>query len=72
MAGTKIDDHSFWGGRGSEKSVLPVGNKVQSHSDDGHASHLSKYEDTDAAIRAQQEANAKHAKAHPLKPSYRN
>ena len=72
MAGKRIDDHSFWAGKGSNASVLPVGNKVQTHTDDGHDGHLSEYEDTDAAIRRQQEANKSKAKSKPMKTGYRN
>lgn len=72
MAGQRIDDHSFWAGRGSEKSVLPAETKVKTYSDDGHAAHLTRYEDTAEAIKSQQEEGAKKIKSHQLKTNYRN
>lgn len=70
--GRRIDDHKSFAGGMSAKSVLPVGNKVQTHSDDGHDGHISTYEDTDAAIRSQQEMNKRKAKGHDMKAGYRN
>ena len=72
MAGQRIDDHSFWAGRGSEKSVLPAETKVKTYSDATDGGHLSKYEDTAEAIKAQQDEGTKKIKSHPLKPNYRN
>jgi hypothetical protein len=69
--GQRINDHSFWAGGKSKGSVFPEGAKIQHHSDDGHDGHLSKYEDTDVAIRSQQEMNKKKAKGHDMKPGYR-
>jgi hypothetical protein len=69
MAGQRIDDH---GSPFGKQWPLPKGAHTKTHSDDGHDGHLSKYEDTDAAIRSQQEMNAKKAKGHDMKPGYRN
>ena len=70
--GQRIDNHSFWAGGRSKGSVFPEGAKVQNHPDDGHDGHLSYYEDTDSAIRSQQEMNKKKAKSDNMKPGYRN
>lgn len=70
MAGRRIDDHKFFAGGMSKDSVLPKGVHVQHHSDDGVAGHLTKYEDTDAAIRSQQEMNKRKVKGHDMKPGH--
>ena len=69
--GRRIDDHKFFAGGMSKDSVLPKGVHVQNHADDGHDGHLSHYEDTDAAIRSQQEMNVKKAKGHDQKAGHR-
>lgn len=69
--GRRIDDHKFFAGGMSKESVLPKGVHVQHHSDDGHDGHISYYEDTDKAIRSQQEMNRKKAKSHDMKAGYR-
>lgn len=69
--GKRIDDHKFFAGGMSKESVLPKGVHVQTHSDDGHDGHVSYYEDTDSAIRSQQENNMKKAKGHDMKQGYR-
>lgn len=70
--GKRIDDHKFFAGGMSKESVLPRGNKVQTHSDDGHDGHISYFEDTDSAIRSQQEMNKRKAKSDDMKPGYRH
>ena len=72
MSGQRIDDHKSIGTPGGKDSVFKKGVHVQTHSDDGHDGHLSKYEDTDAAIRSQQEMNKSKAKGHAQKPGHRN
>lgn len=69
MAGQRIDDH---GSPFGKQWPLPKGAHTKMHSDDGHGGSLSKYEDTDSAIRSQQEMNVKKAKGHDMKPGYRN
>jgi len=68
MAGQRIDDH---GSPFGKQWPLPKGAHEKKHADDGHDGHLSKYEDTDAAIRSQQEMNKRKAKGHDMKPGYR-
>jgi len=72
MGGKRIDDHSFWAGKGSKESVFPKGVHTAGKSDDGHDGQIMKYEDTDEAIRSQQEMNVKKAKSHAQKTGYRN
>jgi len=69
--GQNIDDHSFWAGSGNEQNVLPMGAKFKSESGAEGAGSLSKYEDTAAAIKAQQEEGVRKIKSHPMKPGYR-
>ena len=72
MGGLRIDDHKWWGGGSSKASVFPEGVKTKRETSAGSAGELNKYEDTTEAIRSMQEKNMSKAKAHPLKPTYRN
>ena len=72
MSGRRIDDHSFWAGKGGKDSVLPKGVHTKQYSDDGHAGGLSHYEDTSETIKSQQEMGVKKAKGHPQKAGFRN
>lgn len=72
MAGRKISDHSSWMGKGSNGSVLPVGNKVKSESSSEGFGALSSYEDTTESIKAQQMMNKAKVNGHPQKAHYRN
>ncbi len=70
--GRKIDDHSFWAGKAGKDMVMPQGVHTKSESSAEDAGAVMRYEDTTEAIKSQQNENAKKAKAHPLKPNYRN
>ena len=70
MAGRRIDDHSFWAGKGSGGSVLPLGSKMKQESSAEGAGSLGKYEDTTETIKSQQEMGIGKAKSHPMKPGY--
>ena len=70
--GQRIDDHSFWAGRGEKGSVFPMGPKVKNESSAEGAGSEMDYEDTTEKIRAQQMAGVKKIKEHPMKPLYRN
>lgn len=59
----RIDDHSFWGGRSSAESVLPVGNKVKSMGSAVGAGSIGDYPDTAESVMANQNANISKAKA---------
>lgn len=72
MAGQKINDHSFWAGKGSKGSVFPMGAKVKDESSAEGVGGLSKYEDTTEAIKSQQEMNKSKVHGHPQKPGHRN
>ncbi len=72
MGGKRIDDHSFWVGKGANGSVFPMGAKTKNESSATGAGDLSKYEDTTETIKAQQEMTKSKAKSHPMKSGYRN
>jgi len=72
--GQRIDDHSFWAGKGSKGSVFPDGpHKVKMESSAEGEGSVSKYIDTTEDIRKQQTAGAAKIKGHQGKlPEYRN
>jgi len=70
--GQRINDHSFWAGKGAKGSVFPDGDKVKEYTTPMGAGSVSKYEDTEPAIKAQQEAGISKIKGRPVKPDYRN
>lgn len=71
--GQRIDDHSFWAGKGGKGSVFPDGGaKTKQESSDGHSGSLSTYDDTSERIKSMQEKNGKMAKSRPLKDTFRN
>lgn len=68
----RIDDHASFAGKGSAKSVLPVGNKVKEFDSAEGAAGMARYEQTSEDIKeVQNKAKAK-AKGRPLQPGYRN
>lgn len=66
MAGKRIDDHSFWGGKMDAKSILPMGVKHKQESSAMGAGSLSQYEDTTEAIKKQQEMGINKIKGHSM------
>jgi len=72
MSGRKIEDHSFWAGGKSKSSVFPEGVHTKHESSAEGAGAVGMYEDTTEAIKKQQEMGISKAKAHPVKPGYRN
>ena len=72
--GQKIDDHSFWAGKGSAGSVFPDGpHKVKMESSAEGAGNVPKYEDTTEAIRKSQVDAVKQVKSHQGRlPEWRN
>lgn len=73
MSGQKINDHKFFAGGMTKDSVLPKGVHVKNYTSVEGAGEVSKYEDTDEAIKMGQEAGVKKIKGHPMKqPDYRN
>lgn len=68
----QINDHSFWAGGKSKASVFPEGVKTKSYSSAEGAGKESDYEDTSEKIKSQQQMGVAKAKAHPMKPLYRN
>lgn len=72
MSGRKINDHSFWAGKGGKDSVLPEGVRVKSISDVKGDGSLGRYEDTEEAVKSQQMAGVGKMKSHPQKSGHRN
>lgn len=71
--GQRIDDHSFWAGKGSNGSVFPIGAKTKMESSAEGAGSVTKYEDTTERIRSAQVEGDKKIKGHQGKlPVYRN
>ena len=69
--GRKIDDHSFWAGKGGKDHVLPKGVHTKRMSQGGESGHLGDYEDTAEKIESQQEMGHRKAKGHNQKPLHR-
>jgi flagellar hook assembly protein FlgD len=71
--GQRIDDHSFWAGKGSKGSVFPDGpHKTKDESSAEGSGSVLKYEDTTEAIKSTQVEGVKKVKSHPMKqPGYR-
>ena len=72
MSGRLIKDHGSWIGKGSEGSVLPLGNKMKRETSSEGFGSLSKYEDTSEDIKRQQESNRSQVNKNPQKPGHRN
>lgn len=72
MGGQKINDHSFWAGKGSNGSVFPMGAKTKDESSAEGFGSLSHYEDTTETIKSQQEMAKKKVHGHPQKVGHRN
>jgi len=70
--GQRIDDHSFWAGKGGKDSVFPMQAKMKQESSAEGAGELSQYGDTTEAIKEQQVMGERKAKSHMMKPGYRN
>lgn len=70
--GRRIDDHSFWAGKGSDGSVFPSGpHKVKHESSAEGVGHVASYEDTTEMIKSQQEMGDKKVRGHHQKPLHR-
>jgi len=72
MSGQRIDDHSFWAGKGSKNSVLPEKTMCKQYNSAEGAGKEMDYEDTTEKIKSQQELGVKKVKSHPQKPLHRN
>lgn len=70
--GQRIDDHSFWAGKGDNKSVMPKGVHVKEYPSAGSAGEILRYDDKSELIKQTQEEQKARVKAHPQKPMYRN
>jgi hypothetical protein len=72
MSGRRIDDHSFWAGKGGKDSVLPESTRVKSISDVKGDGAVERYEDTEEAVKSQQMAGVGKMKSYKHKSGYRN
>lgn len=70
--GKRINDHSFWAGKGSNGSVFPMGAKVKGESSAEGVGGISNYPDTTEKVKSQQEMNKSKVNSHPQKPLHRN
>lgn len=71
--GRRIDDHSFWAGKGSNGSIFPMGAKTKMESSAEGAGSLMKYEDTTERIKSAQDSAKGKVKGHQGRlPEYRN
>jgi len=71
--GQRIDDHSFWAGKGANGSVFPMGAKTKQEMSAGGAGECTKYEDTTERIKASQDMAKAKVKSHQGRlPEYRN
>lgn len=70
MASRKIDDHSFWAGKGN-KYPLPDGAKMKGISDVEGDGGMSNYPDTEEAIASNQKHAASKMRSHTLHPPER-
>lgn len=71
MSGRRIDDHSFWAGKGSEESVLPLGSKMKRMDSAEGAGEVSRYQDTEQEILRAQEDGERKVDRHRMKDGYR-
>ena len=70
--GQRIDDHSFWAGKGNAESPFPKGVHTKMESSAEGAGSEMDYEDTTEKIKSQQEMGIRKAKGHAQKPLHRN
>lgn len=70
--GRKINDHSFWAGKGGKESVLPKGVHHKSESSAEGFGANNHYEDSSEAIKKQQMMNKSKVHGHPQKADHRN
>jgi hypothetical protein len=70
--GMRIDDHAFFAGGPSKESPLPMKSAMKQYTSAEGAGSEMDYEDTSPKIKEMQDAGIAKAKAHPLKPNYRN
>jgi hypothetical protein len=71
-AGRRIDDHSFWAGKGDKHSIMPKGVHVKEFPSAGSAGDINRYDDISENIKQTQEEAKSRVKGHPQKPMYRN
>jgi len=73
MAGGQlINDHGSWAGSSSKDNPLPMNSKEKYYSSAEGVGELNPYEDTDAAIKAQQMANNRQQRKNKFGPGQRN
>jgi len=70
--GTKINDHSFWAGKGSKGCVFPMESKMKDESSAEGDGGVRKYEDTTEAIKMAQMQGAGKMRSNMPKDGYRH
>lgn len=70
MAGRRIDDHSFWAGKGKEYP-LPLGAKMKGVGSTEGAGDVKNYQDTNEKIVEAQNRGVSKIKSHPMKDGNR-
>lgn len=68
--GQKINDHSFYAGKGGKDSVLPNGVHTKTYTSTEGAGELNSYQDTTEAIKAKQEISKGKVKSYPANPQF--
>lgn len=69
--GRRLDDHSFWAGKGSEYPLPLGGGKMKREAHAEGAGHEMDYQDTNEAIVRDQKMGDSKAKSQKMKPGYR-
>ncbi len=70
--GQRIDDRSFWAGKGEKGQAFPKGVHTKEEQSAGGAGSLAEYEDTTEEIKAAQEKGQTKVRSHAPKSHYRN
>lgn len=71
MSGRRIDDHSFWGGRASEGSPMPMESKMKRMDSAEGAGEVTRYNDTEEEILRMQDMGERKIDSHKMKDTYR-
>lgn len=72
MSGKRLDDRSFWAGKGSKTSPFPEGCKTKTFmSAEGAGHEGTRYPDTTEAVHRDQKGGVSKIKSHGMKEGYR-
>lgn len=67
MSGRRIDDHSFWAGKGNDRSIFPEGVHTKGEDSAEGAGAVREYQDTTDSIKRVQDDCVREIKRRPLK-----